>query len=108
MEKLNHTSGVVYSTDPNFKPKVHPETPTAKNQNFRVHIDRRGGGKIVTIVKGFSGRPQDLSELGKYLKKQCGVGGSVKDNEILIQGNVREKVIALLKQEGHIVKPSGG
>jgi translation initiation factor 1 len=108
MEKLNHTSGVVYSTDPNFKQKVHPETPTAEQQNFRVHLDRRRGGKIVTIVRGFSGRPQYLSELGKSLKKQCGVGGTVKDNEILIQGNVRDKVIALLKQEGHIAKPSGG
>ncbi|MDP6339187.1 MAG: translation initiation factor [Candidatus Marinimicrobia bacterium] len=108
MGKLNRSTGIVYSTDPNYTPEQENETVTQDRQDFRVHLDRRRGGKIVTIVRGFVGQQQVLSALGKTLKQQCGVGGTVKDNEILIQGNVRDKVISLLTQKGHIAKPSGG
>lgn len=109
MGRLNRMKGIVYSTDPDFTPEHNDEpVETVDRQDFRVHLDRRKAGKIVTIVKGFVGRPSDLSSLGKSLKKKCGVGGTVKDNEILIQGNVRDKIISLLIQEGHIAKPSGG
>lgn len=102
-------SGVVYSTDPDFTPEEsHVSVETAYRQDLRIHLDRRKAGKIVTIVKGFVGSESDLSALGKILKKKCGVGGTVKNKEILIQGNVRDKVISLLKVEGHIAKPSGG
>ncbi len=102
-------TGIVYSTDPDFTPKNENETvETADHQDLRVHLDRRKAGKIVTIVKGFIGNQADLSALGKLLKKKCGVGGTVKNNEILIQGNVRDQVISLLTQAGHIAKPSGG
>ena len=100
---------IVYYTDPDFTPENdHYTDERTDRQNLRVHLDRRKAGKIVTIVKGFIGSQSDLSSLGKSLKKKCGVGGTVKNNEILIQGNVREKVISLLIQEGHIAKPSGG
>ena len=106
---LNRMQGIVYSTDPDFTPENdHDTVETTDRQNLRVHLDRRKAGKIVTIVKGFIGSQSDLSSLGKSLKKKCGVGGTVKNNEILIQWNVREKVISLLIQEGHIAKPSGG
>ncbi len=103
-------SGIVYSTNPDFKPENdHDVAKTVDwEQDFRVHLDRRKAGKIVTIVKGFVGNQADLSVLEKTLKKKCGVGGTVKDNEIIIQGNMRDKVIALLIQDGHIAKPSGG
>ena len=109
MGLLNRMQGIVYSTDPDFTPENdHDTVETTDRQNLRVHLDRRKAGKIVTIVKGFIGSQSDLSSLGKSLKKKCGVGGTGKNNEILIQGNVREKVISLLIQEGHIAKPSGG
>ena len=62
----------------------------------------------MTIIRGYIGNPDELSVLGKLLKKKCGVGGTVKNNEILIQGNVRGQVISILKKLGHIAKPSGG
>ena len=110
MGRLNRISGIVYSTNPDFTlENDHDVAKTAdREQDFRVHLDRRKAGKIVTIVKGFVGNQADLSVLGKTLKKKCGVGGTVKDNEIIIQGNMRHKVIALLIQDGHIAKPSGG
>ena len=78
------------------------------NQDLRIHLDRRKAGKIVTIIKGFNGSRKQLEEYATLIKKKCGVGGSVKNNEILIQGNVREFVISLLNDDGHIAKPSGG
>ena len=103
-------SEIIYSTNPNFTSENdHDVVKTAEfQQEFRVHLDRRKAGKIVTIVKGFVGSQADLSVLGKTLKKKCGVGGTVKNNEIIIQGNMRDKVIGLLIQYGHIAKPSGG
>ena len=101
---------IVYSTHPDFDTKpTEIETPDInQNQDLRVHLDRRGGGKIVTIVRGYEGNKQDLNALGKLLRKKCGVGGAVKNNEILIQGNVREKVLKFLNDKGYTVKLSGG
>ena len=101
---------IVYSTHPDFDTKpTEIETPDInQNQDLRVHLDRRGGGKIVTIVRGYEGNKQDLNALGKLLRKKCGVGGTVKNNEILIQGNVREKVLKFLNDKGYTVKLSGG
>jgi translation initiation factor 1 len=101
---------IVYSTHPDFDSKpTKIETPDInQNQDLRVHLDRRGGGKIVTIVRGYEGNKQDLNALGKLLRKKCGVGGTVKNNEILIQGNVREKVLKFLNDKGYTVKLSGG
>ena len=97
--------GMVYSTDPdfNFEPETDEVDTLPKNQQkLRVNIEKNGrGGKTVTLVKGFVGHEDDLKALGKLLKTKCGVGGSVKDGEILIQGDFKEKLIALLKAEGY-------
>lgn len=110
---LEDLGGFVFSTDENFE--VDPdnsnsiETPIPENQHLEAHFSNKGrGGKIVTVVKGFKGTDEDLNQLGKQLKKRCGVGGSVKDGEIIIQGDVREKVMQLLKKDGYKVKRVGG
>ena len=100
---------IVYSTDLSFE----VESPIDNNrvtvkQDLRIHLDRRKAGKIVTIIKGFKGNRNQLDEYATLIKKKCGIGGSVKNSEILLQGNVREIVISLLCKDGHIAKPSGG
>ena len=101
---------IVYSTHPEFSAEPDEREAPGDNitQDLRVHLDRRGGGKIVTIVRGYKGNKQDLNVLGKLLKKKCCVGGSVKDHEILVQGNVRDKVLTILIEKGFSAKPSGG
>lgn len=101
--------GVVYSTDPNFnyakEETVQEETLEPSKQRLTVTIDRRNrGGKQVTLVSGFVGTQEDLAALGKALKEKCGVGGSAKDGEITIQGDLRDKVTALLKGMGYNAK----
>lgn len=102
--------GVVFSTNPDFKYEssaMEEETATlpAEKQKLIVAIDRSGrAGKQVTLVKGFIGSDDDLAALGKKLKTKCGVGGSVKDGEIIIQGDFRDKVVALLTQDGYKAK----
>ena len=101
--------GVVFSTNPDFAytEEVQEETATLEpgKQNLIVSIDRKGrGGKQVTLVTGFAGTSDDLAELGRTLKVKCGVGGSAKDGEIAIQGDFRDRVVALLKDMGYRAK----
>ena len=100
-ERLN----IVYSTNPDYQYQTEqeeePDTLPAVQQKLRVQLDRRNrGGKTVTLVTGFIGTDEDLKALGKLLKSKCGVGGSAKDGEIIVQGDFKQKVIDLLKQEG--------
>ncbi len=104
--------GMVYSTNPDFQYETseEPEAETlpAAQQQLRVWLDRKQrGGKVVTLVKGFVGRDEDLQALGKLLKSRCGVGGSAKEGEILIQGDHRDRVVELLLKEGYKAKKAG-
>ncbi|MBI2720614.1 MAG: translation initiation factor [Bacteroidetes bacterium] len=103
---------IVYSTNPNFKfetdNNAEEETPNKQQQQLKVYLDRLGGGKLVSRVNGFVGKTGDIEALGKILKQKCGVGGTVKEREILIQGDHREKIIALLLKEGYKAKKAGG
>lgn len=97
---------VVYSTNPDFNYDTEEEEEAEElpknRQRLRVRLDRHARkGKVVTIVDGFVGPEEALKNLGKRLKTKCGVGGSAKEGEIIIQGDVKEKVIALLKAEGY-------
>ena len=97
---------IVYSTNPDFSYQLdeeeEPETVDPKQQKLRVSIEKKGrGGKTVTVISGFIGSEDDLKELGRMLKTKCGVGGAVKDGEILIQGEFKQRVIDLLKAEGY-------
>ena len=101
--------GVVYSTDPDFhyetEQEVEEDTLEPSRQRLVVRIDRRQrAGKQVTLVEGFKGRSEDLAALAKTLKTKCGVGGTAKDGEITIQGDLRDKVTALLQGMGYNAK----
>ncbi len=104
--------GIVYSTNQDFGystgDNFESETLAPAQQNLKVMLDKSGrAGKQVTLIKGFIGTTGDLDVLTKMLKTKCGVGGSAKEGEILIQGDVREKVMTLLLKEGYKAKKSG-
>ena len=104
---------VVYSTNPDFNydydEDQFDETLPPGEQKLYVSIDRKQRkGKEVTLIEGFVGAPDDLKDLAKILKSKCGVGGSAKDGEILIQGNHKDKVATILEKEGYKVKKKGG
>lgn len=97
--------GVVYSTDPSFNAEAREQvtiTPAPAQQKLRVKLEtKQRAGKAVTLVEGFAGNAADAEELGKKLKSFCGTGGSVKEGEILVQGNNRDKVLVWLQKNGY-------
>ena len=100
---------IVFSTDPDFKLVVEKNDPVSgQNQNIRIHLDRRRGGKIVTVIKGFQGTSDAIYLLAKNLKKLCSSGGTIKSEEILLQGNMRDKVLEYFNKNGFKAKLSGG
>lgn len=111
-KKNSNRIGVVYSTNPDFEyeeiEELEEETLPNNQQKLYVQLDKKQrAGKQVTLITGFVGRSEDLEKLGKELKNKCGVGGSVKDNEILLQGDFRQKVIDYLIQKDYKVKQRG-
>ena len=103
---------VVYSTNPDYDfdaESEEMETLNPSEQLLYVSIDRKQRkGKAVTLIEGFIGTDDDLKDLAKMLKSKCGVGGSAKDGEIIIQGEVRDKVMVLLEKENYKTKRKGG
>ena len=101
--------GMVYSTNPDFEydygEEAEAQTLPPSQQDLRVWRDSKGrGGKVVTIVRGFVGSSADLEELGRMFKRACGVGGSTKDGEVIIQGDHRERITTLLLNAGYRCK----
>ncbi len=108
----DNSGGFVYSTDPDFSFESgtggEEDTLAPAQQDLRIHLQRFKGNKIATVIKGFVGDDRDLKDLGKMLKSKCGTGGSVKDGEIIIQGEKRSQVGEILRKEGYRFKNAGG
>lgn len=111
MAKNKNTGGLVYSTNPGYRQEdseSQQETPDPQNQDLRVWLEKNHrGGKTATVIKGFVGKDADLEVLGKTIKTKCGTGGTVKDGEIIIQGDHRDKIFAMLLQMGFKGKKAG-
>ncbi|MCX6273540.1 MAG: translation initiation factor [Bacteroidetes bacterium] len=106
-------SGVVYSTNPdynyNYESDNEKDTLPSREQNLRIWLEKNHrGGKQVTVIKGFIGKEEDMKELARVLKASCGTGGSVKEEEILIQGDFRDKILSCLINMGYKAKKAGG
>lgn len=105
--------GMVYSTNPDYQFETareeEPATLSPAQQELRVWLDRKQrGGKQVTLIRGFVGTQADLADLARLLKNRCGVGGSAKEGEIIIQGDHRDRVVEILQQNGYRCKKAGG
>ena len=102
---------IVYSTDPNYSINDDSEVVEKREpneQNLRIWYEKRPGNKVVSVVRGYTGSAEDMTAIAKTIKKKCGVGGSVKNGEIIIQTKEREKILNILTKLGFRVKLSGG
>lgn len=110
-KKNNSRDGFVFSTNKDFQFENNDEPVSSlppQQQNLKIYLDRMGGGKLVTRINGYIGNEDDLEALGKMLKQKCGVGGSIKNEEILLQGDHRDKVLKLLTEAHYKAKKAGG
>ncbi len=111
-DQKNSNNSVVYSTNPDWKPeeiKDDIEDLKPAQQKLRLHLERLKGNKLSTVVRGFVGKEDTLKDIGKTLKTKCSVGGTVKDNEIILQGDLRDKILSLLLADGFTqTKKAGG
>ena len=113
MKKDNSRINIVYSTNPDFQykyqEKEEPLTLPNHQQNLKIFRDRKQrAGKTVTLITGFVGSKDDIEKLGKTLKTKCGTGGSVKDGQIIIQGDFCDKILNFLLNDGYKAKRAGG
>ena len=101
---------IVYSTNTDFDPKsiVSSKVTYIEKQDFRIHLIRLKGGRVITVIRGYKGNLKNLKDIGSFLKKKCSVGGTTKNGEIIIQGDFREKILKLLVDKGYQAKLSGG
>jgi len=111
-KKKADSNGIVYSTDPSFRQEEEAPaefTLPSKQQKLRIRLDtRQRAGKAVTLIQGFIGKKEDLEDLGKKLKTHCGTGGSVKDGEIIVQGDQRDKILQWLLNNGYSASKKAG
>jgi translation initiation factor 1 len=112
LNSLDDLGGFVFSTNKDFEFDTNDEqqeTLPNSQQKLEAHLDKKNrGGKVATVIKGYEGSDDDLKALAKQLKTLCGVGGSAKDGEIIIQGNFRDKIMDFLTKEGYKIKRVGG
>ena len=111
-KKNKNVSGVIYSTNKDYS-YIHEdlnqeERIPSNQQDLRILLDRKKGGKVVTAITNYFGPLDELKSLGKELKIKCGVGGTVKEGEILIQGDFRDQILVLLHKKGFKAKKKGG
>lgn len=108
MTKKNKNAGIVYSTNPDYKYTAQPHkgaSVSLHQQELKIFLDKKNrGGKTVTIISGFVGKEEAIEKLGRELKSKCGVGGTIKDGEIIIQGDHRERILTILSTDGYKAK----